>query len=102
MNADDDVRAPFLELISNVTHAAFVKKITRLGPYLIDHPIQILHPVLLIFERPVINADELISDVMRFFNAFNDLNNRRITLPKFIQPVRDRLRRRPMSATGVG
>lgn len=102
MNTYYNMWTPFFELVSDVSNATFVKELTRLRPYLIDNPIQILHPMLFVFERPIINANEFIRDMMRFLDAFYDLHHRRLALPKLVKSIRNRLRRRPMASPGVG
>ena len=101
MDAYNHMRTPFFKLVSNVADAPFQKKFSRLGPDLVNRPIEIFHPVLLVLEHPVVNINQFIGYVMRFLDPFDDLYDRRITLPKLIKPVRDRLRRRPMPATRI-
>ena len=103
MNADDDMRAPFFKLVLRTyPMQRLMKELARLGPELVDRPVEILHPVLLVPQHPVVNVYQLFGDVMRFFDRLDDPDRRRLALPKLLKPIGDRLRRRPMPAAGVG
>src|SRR5688572_23079154 len=102
MNAYHDVRTPLFKLFPDVADAPLMNKIARLGPDLIDNPIDIFHPMLLVLQDPVVHFYKLIGYVVRFLDGLDYPNRRRTALPKTRQPVRYRLRRRAMPAAGVG
>ena len=56
MNTDDDVRAPALKKLDDITHTPFMKKLARLGPKAIHAPVEILHPVLPVAQYPVVQT----------------------------------------------
>src|SRR5437867_3746167 len=101
MYANDDMRAPCFEKVSGVSDASPIKKFPRFRAKPINRPIKILHPALPMPQDPVIEADELLCYVMRFFNTANDPYRSRSAVPKFLQSMGDRLRRRTVSAAGV-
>src|ERR1051325_1427062 len=101
MDTDYDVWTPTFENLCAITDAAFMKEFARLGAKAIDHPIQILHPVLAIAQQPVVETDQLCRDLVRLFHGFNDAHRIRLTLEKLLDTGNDRSRSRAMAAAGV-
>src|SRR5580765_7111252 len=101
MNADNDVRAPAFKKISDVSNAAFMKKLTRVWTNAIDDPVVILHPVLAITQNPVVETNELIGEMMRFLDGAHDANRVGFAVQKLLHSRDNRGRGGAMSATGV-
>ncbi len=79
-----------------------MKKFAGFRTKTIDRPIQILHPALLVPQKPVVNSDEFVRYLMRFFDRFHYTNRCRFAKPKTLDTFDDRNRRRAMSAAGIG
>jgi hypothetical protein len=58
--------------------------------------------MLLVLERPVVEANKLLGDMVRAFDSLNYSNRSGLTVPKTPESIRDGLRGGTMSAAGVG
>jgi len=58
--------------------------------------------MLFVLQNPVVESDQLISDVMRVFDRLYDPNSDRSAVPKSLETIRDRLGSRAMPAASVG
>jgi hypothetical protein len=81
MNADDNMRAPFLEKVLKVSKTTLVKEFAGLGTKFIYRPVEILHPALLIAKDPVIKLDASLCDTMRVLDCAYDPNRCRLSMP---------------------
>src|SRR5580765_7530210 len=102
MNTDYNVRAPFFELVAKVTDTVFLKYLACLGPDLVHKPIEVLHPILLVSEEPVVDRDKFVCQVMRFFSGPDHSHGDRFTVPKPLQSDRNRVRGTAMTTASVG
>src|SRR6185369_1379120 len=84
MNTDDDVRAPAFEESSDVTDAALMKKLARLGTNTIQDPVVILYPVLAVAQQPVVKTDQLVGEMMRLLNRAHHANRIRLAVEKLL------------------
>jgi hypothetical protein len=57
VDADDDVRAPAFEEVTDVADRPLVEEFARLGAEAVDAPVEVLHPVLLVAQQPVVEPD---------------------------------------------
>src|SRR5260370_4913972 len=102
MYTDDDVRTPAIEEAAHKTDTSRLKELALLRPKAIDGPVVILHPVLLVSQDPVIQANQLSTEVVRFFDRADDSNRVGFSLEKTVNPGHDCRRRRPMAPARVG
>jgi hypothetical protein len=102
VDADDDMRTPFLKSVATESDTPTLKEIPRLRPKPVHRPEEVLHPTLFVAEHPIVNAHESIRDVMRFFDCFDYSYGDRLPLPKTLHPFRQRRSSGPVSATGIG
>ncbi len=102
MNADNDVRAPFLKLDLEKADTAFVEKLAGFRPKAVYRPVDIFHPVLMVAQHPVVNIYQPVCDVVRFFDRFYDTNYRRVALPDLLKSLSHRLGSRTVPAASVG
>src|SRR5580765_396053 len=102
MDTDHDVRTPFFKLPTHIADAPLVKKLPRLGTDLVDDPVEVFHPVLLVLQYPVVPLHHFLGDVMGIFDSLYRADGDRFAVPKTLDPIRYCLRRRAMPATGVG
>ena len=58
--------------------------------------------MLLILKYPIVEPNEFIGNMVRFFDGFYYADRRRFALPKALNTVRDSFRCGSMSSTGVG
>src|SRR5687767_12204702 len=101
MNTDDDVRAPALDNVAQVTDAPFMKKLARIRTDAVDDPVVILHPVLTVAQDPVVQPHQLVSEMMRFFDRAHDSHRIRFAVEKLLHAGNDRSGRGAMSTAGV-
>jgi hypothetical protein len=102
VNADDYMWTPFFKYVPAESDTPTLKELASLRTKPVHCPVEILHPTLLVTKYPVIDADELVCNVMRFFDCLDDSDGNRLSLPDSLQPLRQSLRSRPMTATGIG
>src|SRR5215813_2869199 len=102
MHADHHVRTPLLKLSGDVTNRAFIEELAGVGTKSINQPVVILHPVLLVSQQPVVDGNELGSEMMRFFDGADDANSIRLALDEAFDARHNRRRRGTMTAAGVG
>jgi hypothetical protein len=57
MNTDYNMGAPFLKNIATKTDAAFLKEFAGFRSDLVNDPVEILHPMLLVLQHPIINTN---------------------------------------------
>ena len=69
MDADYYVRTPTLKKLFNVADRAIVEELSGFWTKAIDCPVNIFHPVLLAAQKPVIYANELCRNTVRFFDC---------------------------------
>ena len=102
MNADDDMGTPAFEKIRNVTDGAGVEKVARLGSKTIDGPIEILHPMLLVLQHPVVNAHQLFGYRMGVYEGPHNAHRIRLRLKEALHTRSDSRRGRAMPTAGIG
>src|SRR6185503_4795248 len=92
MNTHDHVQAPAFKNLRDVADAALMEKLPRLRTKLVDGPVKIFHPVLLVSEHPVVTGDHLRSDRVRLFYRPNDAHRIRLSVEKLLHAGHDRRR----------
>src|ERR1043165_3175889 len=101
MNTDDNMRAPALEKLDDITHTPLMKKLARLSTKSIYEPVVILHPVLPVTQDPVVQTHQLRAEMMRLFNRTHYPDRIRLAFEKLLHTGDDRRRSGAMSATSV-
>src|SRR5256714_15187190 len=79
-----------------------IEEPTRLWPQAVDAPEEVLHPVLLVPQNPVVDGDHLSGQVVRLFDRAHDANRVRVALPKLLHTGHDRGGGRAVAAARVG
>lgn len=102
MDAHDNVRTPFLKYIPCVFEAFAVEEAALFGPYFVDGPIKILHPVLLVLKDPVINIHQTFRDPMRILDRPNSADSNVISAPKLLKAIGNGDSRRTVAAARIG
>lgn len=102
MNAHDDMRTPFLEDITRIGKAFAMQEAALLRTHLVDRPIEILHPMLLVLKDPVIDVHQTLGDAVRVLDRTYRADRDRIAAPKSLKSIRNGLSRRTVAAARVG
>lgn len=102
MDAHDNVRTPFLEYVARVFKAFAVQEAALFGPYLVDGPVEVLHPMLLVLKDPVIYIYQPLSDPMRILDRPYRADSNAVPMPKLLKSIRNGLSRRAVAAARIG
>src|SRR5713226_9416755 len=101
MDADDDMRTPTLKEIAHIADATRMKELARLGPETVDGPEIVFHPMLLVAQKPVVEAYKSGGNRRRLFDGAHDPNRVRLAFDKVLNARHDRRRRRAMATAGI-
>src|SRR4051812_20074260 len=99
MNADDDVRTPALEEVAHVTDSLLVEEFSGLRTKAVDGPVEILHPVLLATQQPVVEPDHFRCDFVRLFDGAHDTHGVGPVIEEFLDASDNSRRSGAMAST---
>ena len=88
MHADNKMWAPLFKCVLAKANAALHEELSRLWPDLVNRPVDVLHPVLLILQRPVVQPNQLLRNVVRFLNSLDDTDTHEWSVPEPLHPFR--------------